>query len=42
MYEEIWKRLIQPEENRDQEKKGFGVLIKIDRAEGLDGAPLSL
>jgi hypothetical protein len=40
IYEEIWKRLIQPEKERDPEKKGFGVLIKIERAEDLGGAPL--
>ena len=42
VYEEIWRRLIQPEKDRDPEKKGFGVLIKIERAEDLGGAPLNL
>jgi hypothetical protein len=42
VYEEIWKRLIEPEKNSDKEKKGFGVLIKIERAEDLHGAPLAL
>src|SRR5256712_1320979 len=42
IYEEIWKRLIQPEKDRDPEKKGFGVLIKVERAEDLDGALLDL
>ena len=42
IYEEIWKRLIQPEKDRDPQKKGFGVLIEIERAEDLDGAPLNL
>jgi uncharacterized protein len=41
-YEEIWRRLVQPEKDRDPEKKGFGVLIKVDRAEDLDGQPLRL
>ena len=40
VYEEIWQRLIQPEKDRDPDKKGFGVLIKIDRAEDLAGDPL--
>jgi uncharacterized protein len=40
VYDEIWKRMIQPEKDRDPEKKGFGVLIKIERAEDLGGAPL--
>jgi hypothetical protein len=42
IYEEIWKRLIQPEKDRDPQKKGFGVLIEVERAEDLDGAPLNL
>jgi hypothetical protein len=42
IYDEIWNRLIQPEKDRDPEKKGFGVLIKIERAEDLEGAPLDL
>jgi hypothetical protein len=42
IYEEIWNRLVQLEKDRDPEKKGFGVLIKVERAEDLDGAPLNL
>jgi hypothetical protein len=41
-YDAIWERLIQPEKDRDPEKKGFGVLIKVERAEDLDGLPLDL
>ena len=41
-YEEIWRRLVQPEKDRDPEKKGFGVLIKVERAEDLDGQALRL
>jgi hypothetical protein len=41
-YEEVWRRLIQGEKDRDPEKKGFAVLIKIERAEDLDGLPLAL
>ncbi|HEY4773903.1 MAG TPA: pyridoxamine 5'-phosphate oxidase family protein [Xanthobacteraceae bacterium] len=40
--EEVWNRMIQPEKDRDPEKKGFAVTISIDRAEDLDGAPLDL
>ena len=40
VYEEIWSRVIQPEKDRDPEKKGFGVLVKVERAEDLGGAPL--
>jgi hypothetical protein len=39
-YEEVWRRLIQPEKERDPGKKGFAVLIRVQRAEDLDGMPL--
>lgn len=39
-YEEVWRRLIQPEKDRDPDKKGFAVLIEVERAEELDGTPL--
>ena len=42
VYDEIWKRLIEPEKGRDPDKKGFGVLIKVERAEDLGGKPLTL
>jgi hypothetical protein len=42
VYEEIWKRLVQPEKDRDPQKKGFAVLIKVERAEDLDGKPLDI
>ena len=41
-YEEVWRRLVQPEKDRDPDKKGFAVLIKVERAEDLEGLPLSL
>ena len=41
-YEEVWRRLVQPEKDRDHDKKGFAVLIKVERAEDLDGQPLKL
>jgi hypothetical protein len=41
-YDEVWQRLVQPEKDRDPDKKGFAVLIKVERAEDLDGAPLTL
>jgi hypothetical protein len=41
-YEEVWKRLVQPEKERDPDKKGFAVLIKVERAEDLDGQALNL
>ena len=42
VYDEIWERLIQPEKNNDPDKKGFGVLIRVERAEDLAGQPLDL
>jgi len=42
VYDEIWKRLIEPEKKSDPDKKGFGVLIKVERAEDLGGAPLAI
>lgn len=42
IYEEVWTRLIQPEKDRDPDKKGFAVLIEVQRAEELDGTPLAL
>ena len=41
-YEEVWRRLVQPEKDRDPEKKGFAVLISVERAEDLDGMALTL
>ena len=41
-YEEVWRRLVQPEKDRDPEKKGHAVLIRVERAEDLDGKPLTL
>jgi hypothetical protein len=42
VYDEVWTRLIQPEKDRDPDKKGFAVLIEVERAEELDGTPLKL
>jgi hypothetical protein len=41
-YDEVWRRLVQPEKDRDPDKKGFAVLIKVERAEDLDGEPLTM
>ena len=40
--EEVWRRLVQPEKDRDPQKRGHAVLIEIERAEDLDGQPLAL
>lgn len=42
VYDQVWTKLIQPEKDRDPEKKGFAVLIAVERAEDLDGDPLKL
>ena len=42
VYDAVWERLIEPEKKSDPEKKGYGVLIKIERAEDLGGNPLNL
>lgn len=42
MYDEIWKRLIEPEKKGDPEKKGYGVLIDVERVEDLGGEALNL
>jgi hypothetical protein len=40
VYEKVWDRLIEPERQWDKEKKGWAVLIKVDRAEDLLGQPV--
>jgi hypothetical protein len=42
VYEEVWRRLVQPEKDRDPDRKGFAVLIAVQRAEDLGGSPLPL
>jgi hypothetical protein len=42
VYDEVWKRLIEPEKKSDPDRKGYAVLIKVERAEDLGGAPLAL
>ena len=40
--DEVWRKLVQPEKDRDPDKKGYAVLIKVERAEDLDGTALTL
>ena len=42
VYEKVWERLIEPEKKWDPDKKGWAVLIKVDRAEDLLGQPLKV
>lgn len=41
-YDKVWQKLVQPEKDRDPEKKGYAVLVRVERAEDLDGQPLKL
>jgi hypothetical protein len=41
VYDKVWERLIEPEKNGDPQKKGWAVLIKIDRSEDLLGQPIT-
>lgn len=41
IYEKVWERLIAPEREWDKDKKGWAVLVKIDRAEDLLGNPIA-
>ena len=41
VYDEVWKRLIQPEKDRDPDKNGWAVLIKIEKVEDLLGQPIT-
>lgn len=40
--EKVWEAIAQPEKDRDPERKGFAVLVHIERAENLTGVPLAL
>src|SRR3546814_2856583 len=37
----IWDRLVQPEKDRDPERKGSAVLVRVERSEDLLGRPRS-
>ncbi len=39
-YERVWNEMPQPERDADPQKKGFAVLIKVQRAEDLRGQAL--
>jgi hypothetical protein len=40
MYEKVWTTMVQPERDRDPDKKGHAVLVHLERAENLTGKPL--
>ncbi len=39
-YEQVWDNMVQQERDSDPDKKGFAVLIRVERAENLRGQPL--
>ena len=39
--EKVWTTMVQPERDRDPDKKGSAVLLRLKRAEQLNGKPLS-
>ena len=41
-YDKVWQKLVQPEKDRDPDKKGYAVLIAVERTEDLAGQPLNL
>jgi len=41
IYDEVWRRLIEPEKKGDPDKKGYAVLVAIERVEDLSGQPLT-
>ena len=41
VYDKVWDRLIQPEKDRDPDKKGWAVLIKVDHVWDLLDQPIT-
>jgi hypothetical protein len=39
-YEQVWNNMVQQERDADADKKGFAVLIRVEKAEDLRGQPL--
>lgn len=42
MTDKIWDKMVQPEKDRDPERKGFAVSVKVERAEDLSGVRLEI
>lgn len=40
VYDRVWERLIEPERKLDPERKGFAMLVEIERIEDLKGNPI--
>jgi hypothetical protein len=41
MLEKVWSTMVQVERDKDPEKQGHAVLVKVERAEDLGGRPLA-
>jgi hypothetical protein len=41
VYEQVWERLVEVEKMQDPQKKGFAVLVEIERVEDLRGNPIT-
>jgi hypothetical protein len=41
VYDKVWARLIDAEKGQDPEKKGFAVVVSIERVEDLRGNPIT-
>lgn len=39
--DKVWERLIEPEKSKDPERKGFAILVEIERVEDLQGKPVT-
>ena len=39
-YEQVWSNMVQQERDSDADKKGFAVLIRLQRVENLRGQPV--
>jgi hypothetical protein len=42
VYDKVWEKVVQPEKDRDPEKKGWAVTVKVERAEDLGGKTLEI
>ena len=40
--EQVWEKILEEERERDPDKNGFAVLVRVERAEDLVGDPLAL
>jgi len=41
MLEKVWTTMVEPEREKDPEKKGHAVIVHVERAEHMNGKPLA-